>query len=153
LQGLRTGWLICPDPEMIMDAVILRENSSEIMNIMGEVIAEIALRPDRLAAAMAQARKDGLANLSQMQTWIEAQPRLTWVRPQAGLIGLGRLPDGIDSDDFVRVLLAEPYRTFLLPGSAYDQRQHIRLGVGGGAAVNLQAGLARVAQALADWPL
>jgi aspartate/methionine/tyrosine aminotransferase len=153
LQGMRTGWLICRDPDMIMDAVILRENSSEIMNIMGEVIAEIALRPDRLAPAMAQARKDGLGNLTQMQSWIDAQPRLTWVRPQAGLIGLGRLPDGIDSDDFSRVLLAEPYRTFLLPGSAYDQRQHIRLGVGGGAAVNLEAGLARVAQALADWPL
>ena len=41
LQGLRTGWLICPDKELVMDAVILRENSSEIMNIMGEVIAEV----------------------------------------------------------------------------------------------------------------
>lgn len=102
------------------------------MNTMGEVIAEIALRPDRLAPPMAEARKDGLANLSQMQAWIDAQPRLAWVRPQAGLIGLGRLPDGIDSDDFVRVLLAEPYRTFLLRGSAYDQLRHIRLGVGGG---------------------
>ena len=40
LQGLRTGWMICQDKNLIMDAVILRENSSEIMNILGEVIAE-----------------------------------------------------------------------------------------------------------------
>lgn len=151
LQGLRTGWMICPDPQMIMDAVILRENSSEIMNIMGEVIAEIALRPDRYAAAMDKARTEGRQNLTRMNAWVDGQPQLTWVPPRAGLIGLARLPDGIDSDDFARHLLADPYRTFLLPGSAYDQPNHIRLGVGGGAAVNLSDGLARLSQALADW--
>lgn len=151
LQGLRTGWMICPDPQMIMDAVILRENSSEIMNIMGEVIAEIALRPDRFGAAMHKARAEGRANLAQMNAWVEAQDGLSWVSPRAGLIGLARLPDGIDSDLFARTLLADPYRTFLLPGSAYDQPNHIRLGVGGGAAVNLQVGLERVAKALQNW--
>ena len=64
---------------------------------------------------------------------------------------MGRLPQGIDSDDFARRLLQDPYRTFLLPGSAYDQPGHIRLGVGGGAAVNLDDGLSRLAQALAEW--
>lgn len=152
LQGLRTGWLICPDPDLVMDAVILRENSSEIMNIMGEVIAEVALRPERYAAAMTGARTAGVANLARMNDWLAAQPALSWVPPQAGLIGLGRLPKGMDSDAFARRLLAPPYRTFLLPGSAYDQPGHIRLGVGGGAGVNLDAGLSRVAQALEDWP-
>lgn len=152
LQGLRTGWLICRDPGLVMDAVILRENSSEIMNIMGEVIAEVALRPDRLAPALEQARKAGRANLLRMQDWIDATPGLSWVPPQAGLIGLGRLPEGVDSDALAARLLAEPYRTFVMPGSAYGQPGHIRLGVGGGPAVNLELGLSRVAQALADWP-
>ncbi|MEW9920637.1 pyridoxal phosphate-dependent aminotransferase [Marimonas sp. MJW-29] len=151
LQGLRTGWLICPDPEMVMDAVILRENSSEIMNIMGEVIAEVALRPDRYAESMKKARTEGAANLAEMNAWVDAQEGLSWVAPRAGLIGLGRLPDGIDSDAFAKKLLADPYRTFLLPGSAYDQPNHIRLGVGGGAGVNLMKGLDRVARALCDW--
>ncbi len=151
LQGLRTGWLICPNPELVMDAVILRENSSEIMNIMGEVIAEVALRPDRYGPAMAKARKEGAANLAEMEAWVDAQAELSWIKPRAGLIGLGRLPDGIDSDDFAKRLLAEPYRTFLLPGSAYDLPHHIRLGVGGGAAVNLADGLARLSLALKEW--
>ncbi len=151
LQGLRTGWMICQDPDMIMDAVILRENASEIMNIMGEVIAEIALRPARYASEMAKARGAARENLAQMNAWVDAQPGLTWVPPRAGLIGLARLPRGIDSDDFARRLLADPYRTFLLPGSAYDQPNHIRLGVGGGAAVNLHDGLERVSRALHDW--
>lgn len=152
LQGLRTGWMICPDAGLMRDALILRENSSEIMNILGEVIAEVALRPDRLAVSLSRARTEGRANLAQMNDWVLAQDRLTWVPPQAGLIGLARLADGIDSDAFARFLLAAPYRTFLLPGSAYDLPGHIRLGVGGGAAVRLDDGLSRLARALRDWP-
>ena len=152
LQGLRTGWMICPDRGMIMDAVILRENASEIMNIMGEVIAEIALRTERLAPAMARARAEGQANLAMLDQFVTDQPRLSWVRPQAGLIGLARLAGGIRSDDFARALLAAPYRTFLLPGTAYDQPSHIRLGVGGGEEVRLEVGLDRLAQLLRVWP-
>lgn len=151
LQGLRTGWMICRDPELIMDAVILRENSSEIMNIMGEVIAEIALRPERLGPAMNLARAEGLANLEKLEAFVTREPRLSWVRPSAGLIGLARLGEGIHSEDFARRLLAAPYRTFLLPGTAYDQPHHIRLGVGGGDEVQLDEGLSRVSRLLADW--
>jgi aspartate/methionine/tyrosine aminotransferase len=143
--------MICPDPDLIMDAVILRENASEIMNIMGEVIAEVALRPDRLTPALDKARAEGRINLNKMDQWVEAQDHLSWVLPQAGLIGLAKLPYGIDSDAFAKRLLRDPYRTFILPGSAYHEPRHIRLGVGGGAGVNLSQGLDRVAQALADW--
>jgi hypothetical protein len=149
LQGLRTGWMICPDPEMIMDAVILRENSSEIMNIMGEIVAEIALRPDRYAMAMAKARAEGASNLEKINRWIAGQPGLSWVSPKAGLIGLAKLPVGVDSGAFARALLQDPYRTFLLPGEAYDQPGHIRLGVGGGPEVKLEKGLERLGAALA----
>ncbi len=153
LQGLRTGWMICRDPELIMDAVILRENASEIMNIMGEVIAEIALRPARLAAAMETARAEGRANLERLDRFVAEEPGLAWVRPRAGLIGLARLTDGEHSEAFARRLLAPPYRTFLLPGTAYGQPHHIRLGVGGGAEVNLEEGLSRLSRCLRAGPV
>ncbi len=151
LQGLRTGWMICRDAGLMRDALILRENSSEIMNIMGEVIAEVALRPSRYAAALDRARQEGAANLAHMNQWVASQDRLSWVPPKAGLIGLGRLARGMDSEAFARFLLAPPYRTFLMPGSAYDLPGHIRLGVGGGAAVRLDEGLNRLARALQNW--
>jgi hypothetical protein len=48
-----------PRPGLVMDGVILRENASEIMNILGEHIAEIALRPERLGrAGRARARPE-----------------------------------------------------------------------------------------------
>lgn len=148
LQGLRTGWLICRDAEMVMDAVVLRENGSEIMNVMGEAIAEIAMRPARYDAALDRARAEGRANLDRLDAFVATTPGLSWVRPEAGLIGLARLPGEMDGEGFARRLLAPPWRTFLLPGSAYGQPNHIRIGVGGGPEAQLDMGLKRLAAAL-----
>ncbi len=150
LQGLRTGWLICRDPGLVQDAVVLRENASEIMNILGETIAAIALRPDRLRGALNSARKSGGDTLDRLDAYVTNQPNLSWHRPEAGLIGLARLAGDVDGDTFARRLLADPYRTFLLPGSCYGLPQHIRLGVGGGADSNLQLGLDRMSALLAS---
>lgn len=145
LQGLRTGWLICRDPQVIMDAMILRENSSEIMNVMGEAIAEIALREERYIPTITKARQAGMANLALLDDFITARPELSWIRPPAGLIGLCRLDLPVDGETLTRQLLEPPYRTFAIPGSAYELTQHIRLGVGGGEAVGLEVGLERLA--------
>ncbi|WP_170604213.1 pyridoxal phosphate-dependent aminotransferase [Ruegeria arenilitoris] len=149
MQGLRTGWMICRDPDLIWDAIVLRENSSEIMNILGETIAEIALRPERYKAKIQSARAAGSQTLNHLDQFVAHQPRLNWVKPEAGLIGLARLT-GIDGDTFAKRLLAEPYRTFLLPGSSYEMPNHIRLGVGGGTATNLDKGLDRMSKLLME---
>jgi hypothetical protein len=51
---------------------------------------------------------------------------------------------------FARRLLAPPWRTFLLPGSAYGEPRHIRLGVGGDSGTNLALGLDRLAALLRE---
>ncbi|MEM1233505.1 MAG: pyridoxal phosphate-dependent aminotransferase [Pseudomonadota bacterium] len=147
LQGLRTGWMICQNASAIRDAFILRENASEIMNIMGEVIAEIALRKDRYWAKLEAVRMDAQATLAKLDAFVAAEPRLSWQRPEAGLIGLARL-DNLDGDSFARRLLDE-HKTFILPGSSYGQPDHIRIGVGGGAGANLDVGLSRMSTLLA----
>ena len=55
-------------------------------------------------------------------------------------------------EDFARRLLQPPYRTFVLPGAAYDQPNHIRLGVGGSDWSMVEMGLERLAKLLRDWP-
>jgi aspartate/methionine/tyrosine aminotransferase len=143
LQGLRTGWMICQSAEVIRDAMILRENSSEIMNTLGERIAEVALRPDRLAAALGRARQEGRATLDGLDRFVGDEPRLSWHRPVAGLIGLARV-EGIAGEALARALLQPPWRTFLLPGSAYGLPAHVRLGAGGGPEAGLAEGLRRL---------
>jgi aspartate/methionine/tyrosine aminotransferase len=70
---------------------------------------------------------------------------LSWTQPEAGLIGLARLGGGLDGAQVAKDLLKAPYRTFLLPGSAYDEPGHIRVGVGGGPDAQLDLGLERLA--------
>ncbi|MFN3994157.1 MAG: pyridoxal phosphate-dependent aminotransferase [Tabrizicola flagellatus] len=149
LQGLRTGWMVCQSPEVIRAAMILRENGSEIMNILGEHIAELALRPDRLAAALSRARDEGRVTLDLLDRFVAEEPRLSWHRPEAGLIGLARL-EGSDGESLARALLRPPYRTFLLPGSAYGLPHHLRIGAGGGPESRLNEGLDRLSAALRD---
>jgi aspartate/methionine/tyrosine aminotransferase len=148
LQGLRTGWMISPDRGVIRDAMILRENSSEIMNVLGEHIGEIALRPDRLASALTTARAEAIEALDMLDAFVRDTPELSWTRPQAGLIGMARLAR-IEAEPFARRLLSAPFRTFLLPGTAYGLPNHVRLGVGGGPDVRLAEGLRRFKACLA----
>ena len=152
MQGLRLGWMICRDKGMIHDALVLREYSSQISNHLGEAITEVALRPDRRAELLARIRVGSLANLEMLTSFIESHPCLSWHRPEAGLIGLVRLEgDALTGDMLAARALEPPYRTFLISGSAYGKPDHIRLGVGGGAAANLQAGLEKLTALLAEF--
>jgi aspartate/methionine/tyrosine aminotransferase len=147
LQGIRTGWLICRDPQVVSDAVVLREDSSEIMNIMGEAIANIALGEDYYADAIARAREAGQRNLELLDDLVQSSNGLSWKKPAAGLIGFARLESSLTAEEFSNRLLAEPYRTFVMPGSAYNYPQHLRLGAGGSLSA-LQEGLKRLQQLL-----
>ncbi len=147
LQGIRTGWLICRDPRVISDAVVLREDSSEIMNIMGEAISDIALGDDYYHDAIANARKTGRRNLDLLDNFVQGSGCLHWRRPAAGLIGFARLDLPLTAENFCTRLLAPPYRTFIMPGSAYDHPQHLRLGAGG-TTTALEQGLTRLQQFL-----
>jgi len=150
LQGLRTGWMISRDNKVLFDAMVLREDTSEIMNIMGETIAEIALREDRYASAVARAKAAGRHNLNIVDAWIASRPELSWHRPAAGLIGFCRLDTAISADDLAQRLIGEPYRTFVMPGSAYGFPQHLRLGVGGGVDADIESALQRLGDCLDD---
>lgn len=145
LQGIRTGWLICRDQTVIRDAVVLREDTSEIMNVTGEAIADIALGEDYYPAAIMRARETGQRNLDLLDEFVATQDLLHWQRPQAGLIGFCALDSTIDADEFSRRLLQPPYRTFVMPGSAYNHPRHLRLGAGG-RTDRLQDGLNRLSQ-------
>ena len=153
MQGLRLGWMICRDKEMIHDALVLREYSSQISNHLGEAIAEIALQPSRRTELLVRIRSGSLANLDKLTAFVDSHPRLSWHRPEAGLIGLVRLEGGagLTGDALAARALEPPYRTFVISGSAYGKPDHIRLGVGGGATANLDEGLEKLAALLDEF--
>lgn len=148
LQGLRTGWLICRDPRVVYDAMVLREDSSEIMNIMGETLANLALSDKYYEKIIEKSKYAGRENLFLLDEFVSGSEALQWYKPAAGLIGFCKLRLDMNSNEFARQLMQEPYRTFVMPGSAYDYPQHLRMGFGGKAVVDLQQGLERLYQFL-----
>jgi aspartate/methionine/tyrosine aminotransferase len=148
LQGLRTGWVICRDKKLLFDAMVLREDTSEIMNIMGEAIADIALSDDYYFSAIKRALDAGRQNLQLVDKFIQTRPELDWHTPPAGLIGFCHLNLDIDSLEFADLLIQEPWHTFVMPGSAYGYPQHLRLGFGGSAGSGVVDGLGRMQQFL-----
>lgn len=146
LQGLRTGWMITRDRQLLFDSMVLREDTSEIMNIMGEAIADIALEKNRFATAVRKARQDGEKNLNMIQHFIENCSELSWIRPQAGLIGFCRLNIDTTAEELSQQLMAPPYRTFIMPGSAYGFPHHLRVGAGGGDTGEIARALANLAR-------
>ncbi|WP_045727502.1 aminotransferase class I/II-fold pyridoxal phosphate-dependent enzyme [Xanthomonas sp. GPE 39] len=139
LQGLRTGWMVTRDRAVLQAAMVLRENTSEIMNVLGERIAEIALRPEHFADAVAHARSVGRKRIDLLDRFVATQPALSWTPPQAGLLGLARLHLPVGAEEFCRRLLAPPYNTFVMSGDAYACPQHLRLGAGGARLAQLLA--------------
>jgi aspartate/methionine/tyrosine aminotransferase len=152
LQGLRTGWMISQDRQLLFDSMVLREDTSEIMNIMGEAIADVALQEKRFAEAVAKAKRDGARNWDLVNAFIEGRPELDWVRPQAGLIGFCRLNTETSAEQMSQQLMAPPFSTFVMSGEAYGFPQHFRIGAGGGDTGEIAKGLAELADFFGNQP-
>ncbi len=148
LQGIRIGWLVCADKNVVYDAMVLREDSSEIMNVMGEAIADIALADDYYLQAIERARNAGLHNRTLVDNFIQANAELEWHLPEAGLIGFSRINMDMGSEEFANRLMQAPYHTFVMPGIAYEYPQHLRLGFGGAAGSGISDGLQHLQQFL-----
>lgn len=151
LQGIRTGWMATRDTDLLRRCLILREDTSEVMNVLGEYIALSALGPRKYERLLGEAQADGRRCWPLIEDWVSKRERFEWIRPQAGYLCLVRYDLGIESEDFCRRLLAPPYRTLILPGMAYGLEGYIRLGVGGGDEAEIREGLGRIDRFVADF--
>ena len=130
LQGIRTGWMATHDRELIDDCLALRKISSEIMEVLGEQIALLALRPEKYNKLLGEAKEEGTKNWNIVSDWISRSNVFSWVRPKAGFLSFPKYDLDIGSMQLYSKLLADPYRTFLLPGAVYGFEKHVRIGVG-----------------------
>lgn len=124
LAGLRLGWIAAPS-ELIEKVAIHRDYDTISVGMLDDHFATLALehRNELLARSHAITR----GNLSILETWVNKEPKIAWVKPEAGTTALLRYDADMSSRDFC-VSLLEKTGVMLTPGSALHMEGYVRIG-------------------------
>lgn len=144
LAALRAGWILA-DAELAARMRRLNGLFTSSMSHPAERLAARALDNAEMVLEMQSRRLE--RNRAIATEFVASQPRLSWVKPEAGTVGFVRL-DGGDVDDLVQRLLADD--TLVTPGRFFGDgfADHFRIGFGMDQP-HLEEGLRRLGSALA----
>ena len=144
LAGLRLGWVAGPT-EVIEAVSIHRDYDTISVGKLDDYFAAMALENrDRVLARSQRITRENLALLSD---WVDAGPRMDWVKPASGTVTLLKYDAPIGSREFC-VRLMEEEGVLFTPGAAFDMEGYLRIGFANPRA-DLLAGLAKVSAFLA----
>lgn len=149
LPGIRTGWLATKDPFILQSAVAIREQLSISNNCISEEIALSVLR--RKDKFLSHGRNRIESNRQIVTDWMSQQTDLEWICPEAGVVCFPRIKEHVNvRPDEVFRLLAEKYRTFVVPGRCFEMdERHFRIGFGSDPG-EIEKGLANLYSALEE---
>ncbi len=131
LPGIRTGWLACRDNSIIDDVLAIREQLTITNSSISEEIAVQVLR--KKEEYISRALEHVHRNLSMVNQWIGSMAMIEWIKPEAGVVAFPMIiTEGFHDPEKVYRLLAEKYKTFVIPGRCFEMdNKHFRLGYGG----------------------
>ena len=146
LAGLRLGWVAAP--ETLLDQIIIHRDYDTIsVGVIDDHLAALALEAkDRI---LARSQRITRGNLEVLSDWVEAEPRITWVRPLSGTTALLKYDIGVPSRALCETLLQDT-GVLLTPGSAMGMEGYLRIGYANAPDI-LRAGLARLSGFLAQY--
>jgi aspartate/methionine/tyrosine aminotransferase len=128
LPGLRLGWLVSRNPEVIQRCLGFRFYTSICNSAPSEFLMDIALRHRQVLI------QDNLAivhrNLPLLEEFFQRRSDLfEWIMPNASTIGFARFKGAGDATQFCDNVVRDA-GVMLLPGNVYDEPGHIRFGYG-----------------------
>lgn len=127
LSGLRTGWIIERDPQLLEQYLRARQYFTISNPALGEALAGVAVRFRE--TIYSRARAVASANLKLLdQFFAEHSDILGWVRPRGGMTAFPWLKTDPDARGFCRALAGSGI--LLAPGDCFDMPSHFRLGFG-----------------------
>ncbi|WP_420011287.1 aminotransferase [Tateyamaria sp.] len=139
LAGLRVGWMVAP-AEVTEQVLIHRDYDTISVGMINDHFAALALENRDKILARSHAITRG--NLAYLSDWIEGQPRLSWVKPQAGTTAMLRVETEGTGRAFC-VDLLENTGVMLTPGDAFEMEGYVRIGFANDPDV-LRTGLAKL---------
>ena len=128
LAGLRIGWIVCRDPDLVRRVAALRDYTTICSSAPSEILSIMALRAG--ARLLERSRAIIRENLALWTDFAEAhREQVRWTPPKGGTTAFPRLP-GRDTVAFCEGLAARD-GVLLLPGSTFDlPGEHVRVGLG-----------------------
>lgn len=144
LAGLRLGWVA--GPKDVIEAVSVHRDYDTIsVGKIDDHFAAMALEHrDRV---LERSRAITRGNLALVEVWVEAEPKLTWVKPKSGTTTLVKFDLPMTSRDLCVGLLKDTGVMFT-PGEAFGMEGYFRIGFANKPA-DIKDGLARVSEWLA----
>ena len=127
LPGLRLGWIVTRDPATREAIMQLKDYTTICSSAPSEVLTAVALRNRHV---LLERNLDIVErNLPLLEEFFERHgDTFEWVRPVAGPIGFPRVRGVEDVGRFCERLAGRG--VLLLPGSVYDEPDHVRVGFG-----------------------
>ena len=123
LAGLRIGWIAAP-ADITEQIAIHRDYDTISVGMINDHFASIALEnADKLLARSQTITRENLATL---ESWIEGEPSVSWVKPRAGTTAMIKLDVPMTSREFCIDLL-QATGVMLTPGDAFDMEGYARL--------------------------
>lgn len=128
LPGLRLGWFVCRNPQIITKLMNFKLYTSICNSAPSEFISDLALRYRN--KLIEQNLKIVHRNLPLMKDFIERYSDIfSWVEPQASPIGFPKVNVAEEITQWCEKVVKES-GVLILPGSVYDQPQHVRMSYG-----------------------
>ena len=143
LAGLRLGWIAAP-LNLIEDVMVHRDYDTISVGLLDDHFATIAL--ESYQNLLKRAHDITRGNLSRLTSWIEGEPRLSWVKPRSGTTALVKFDLELGSYDFCVELLQQTGVMFT-PGAALQMEGYVRIGYANNPEI-LKVGLERVSDFL-----
>jgi aspartate/methionine/tyrosine aminotransferase len=148
IPGIRTGWIASRDSDLMHRFLCAKEQIGICGSVIDEAIALAALKD--ADAWLAEDRPRLKSAFATVQSWIEGESRLEWVRPHGGCVCFPRIKDDakIDLAEFYRSL-GEDHGAYVGPGHWFEQSDRFfRVGYGWPTSEELAGGLEAISRSL-----
>lgn len=131
LPGLRTGWVVCKDREVINSIWSRHEYNTISAGMMANHLAAIALSEEVRPAILQRARSYVRQGFGFMEKWMgEQKLTMTCVPPQAAAIAWIKYEHDINSTDLaMRLVHADP-SVLIVPGDHFGIDHYLRISFG-----------------------
>ena len=146
LAGVRLGWCITKSPELRRELLSHRDYDLISCGMFDEAVAAYALaHADKI---LARSRRIVRQNLAALEEWVDSEPHLSFVRPEAGTTALVYYDYDLDSYEFCTRLIQEQ-GALVTPGDAFEEPRSMRIGYAYSDNVDdLREGLAAISRFL-----